>query len=430
MFAKKKIEKNESFRGTVTKQFRKNKLAVISFRFINFLFIIALLADILANEKPLVCSYKGRVYFPVFKSYAVDIGITDWQSDFQNISWKDCNYDWAVFPPIPYEPRNLDDNNIHSVSPFGEQNISSNRYRHWLGTDELGHDILSALVHGTRIALFVGIVSMSIASFIGILLGSLAGYFGDDKLQISRARLWLNIIFLLPAYFYAFLSRAYILSDAMGNSFGVFILQLFLSLFIFIFILFIGNILTPVFKKIKWLDAHISIHVDIIVSRIIEIMNSIPTLFLIISIVAIAKPSVFLVMAIIGLTTWTNIARFIRAELLRVRKLEYIEAAHAMGYSELRTLLRHAIPNAVSPVLIAVSFGIANAILIESTLSFLGIGVPADTLTWGSLLSAARQSPSAWWLGVFPGMAIFFTVTFYNLVGEGLTDAMDPRLRK
>ena len=135
-------------------------------------------------------------------------------------------------------------------------------------------------------------------------------------------------------------------------------------------------------------------------------------------------------MAIIGLTGWTGIARFIRAELLKVRNLEYIEAAHALGYSESRTLLKHAIPNSLSPVLISIAFGIASAILVESTLSFLGIGVPAETMTWGSMLSSARQSPSAWWLAIFPGFAIFITVTWYNLVGEGLTDALDPRLKK
>ena len=157
---------------------------------------------------------------------------------------------------------------------------------------------------------------------------------------------------------------------------------------------------------------------------------SIPTLFLIISVVAIVKPSLFIVMAVIGFTSWTGIARFIRAELLRVRSIEYIEAANALGFSEFRIIFRHAIPNALSPVLISVAFGIASAILIESTLSFLGVGVPVETLTWGSMLSSARQSPSAWWLAVFPGFAIFITVTIYNLVGEGLTDALDPRQKK
>lgn len=175
----------------------------------------------------------------------------------------------------------------------------------------------------------------------------------------------------------------------------------------------------------------INIPVDLLLSRFIEIMNSIPTLFLIISVSAIVtRPSIFVVMVIIGLTAWTGIARFTRAELLRIRNLEYIEAAKALGFTQFRILLKHAIPNALSPVLIALAFGIANSILVESVLSFLGIGVPAETITWGSLLSQAQQTPGAWWIAVFPGLAIFLTVTVYNLVGEGLTDALDPKLKK
>jgi len=114
---------------------------------------------------------------------------------------------------------------------------------------------------------------------------------------------------------------------------------------------------------------------------------------------------------------------------LRVRNLEYIEAAQAFGFSNFRIILRHAIPNALAPVLIAIAFGIASAILTESFLSFIGVGVPAEQVTWGSLLSLSRQYSSAWWLAIFPGMAIFFTVTIFNLLGEGLTDALDPRTK-
>jgi len=101
-----------------------------------------------------------------------------------------------------------------------------------------------------------------------------------------------------------------------------------------------------------------------------------------------------------------------------------------LGYSEFRIIVKHALPNALSPVLIAIAFGIASAILIESTLSFIGVGVPAETMTWGSMLAAARQASSAWWLATIPGFAIFMTVTLYNLLGEGLTDAMNPKLKR
>lgn len=422
----------QSFWSNVNKQFRKNRIAVFAFKFIVLLIFIALFADFIANEKPLVCKYKGSIYFPVIKSYSVDMGISNWQSSLggQNVEWATLDYDWSLFPPIPYLPRNIDQNNCHSVGPFNEQIVKSTRWRHWLGTDELGHDVLSGMIHGTRVALIVGVISMTIASFIGILLGALAGYFGDDRLKMSRGRAGLNLIFIVLGFFYAFGTRSYILKDTVAVSFGGFLWELLLSIFIFILIIAFANLLVVPLKFIPFLKKKISIPIDIIVSRLFEIMLSIPTLFLIISIVAIVKPSLFIVMGVIGLTSWTGIARFIRAELLRVRSLEYIEAANALGFSEARIIFRHAIPNALSPVLISIAFGIASAILIESTLSFLGVGVPAETLTWGSMLSSARQSPTAWWLAVFPGFAIFITVTIYNLVGEGLTDALDPRQKK
>lgn len=422
---------SDSFWKGVRKQFVKNKLAVYSFRFILALVFIALFADFIANEKPLIAKYKGEIIFPVFKEYIIVLGLSEWPEDFQNAEWRRIEFDWAVFPPVPYLPKNIDFANAQSVGPFDEQRIESLRWKHWLGTDELGHDVLAGMIHGTRIALLVGLVSMSIAAFIGILLGSIAGYFGDTKLQMSRIRVVLNLAILPFALFYAFGSRTYILQDALSNSFFNFVAQIFVSLIILAAILFVLNyLIIPRLKSIKVLSKRINIPVDILISRLIEVMVSIPTLFLIISIIAIAKPSIFIVMAVIGLTSWTGIARFIRAELLRVRSLEYIEAANALGYSEFRTIFRHAIPNALSPVLIAVAFGIASAILIESTLSFIGIGVPPETMTWGSLLSSARQSTAAWWLAIFPGFAIFLTVTVYNLVGEGLTDALDPRLKK
>jgi peptide/nickel transport system permease protein len=183
-------------------------------------------------------------------------------------------------------------------------------------------------------------------------------------------------------------------------------------------------------KKSPFLGKQVAVPFDLVIMRVIEVLNSIPTLFLILLIISIVrKPNLYVIMGIIGLTGWTGIARFIRAELLKVRNLEYIEAANSLGYSNSHILFKHAIPNALSPVLISIAFGIAGAILTESTLSFLGLG-PADTVTWGQLLSYARQIPQAWWLAIFPGFAIFITVTTFNLIGDGLTDAMDPRLKQ
>jgi peptide/nickel transport system permease protein len=168
--------------------------------------------------------------------------------------------------------------------------------------------------------------------------------------------------------------------------------------------------------------------VDLLISRFIEMMLGIPTFFLLITVAAVFPPSIYIVMVILGLTGWTGIARYARSEFLRCRSQEFVEAARSLGASDLRVMVRHILPNALAPVLIAMSFGVASAILAESGLSFLGIGVPADLVTWGSILAEARSNTFAWWLAVFPGAAIFVTVTAYNLVGDGLRDALDPRM--
>jgi peptide/nickel transport system permease protein len=168
--------------------------------------------------------------------------------------------------------------------------------------------------------------------------------------------------------------------------------------------------------------------VDLVISRIFEAMLAVPVTFLILIVAAVFPPSIYVVMVLLGLTGWVSIARFTRGEFLRVRSMEYVAAARVIGASDLRVMLRHILPNAIAPVLVAASFGIASAILTESALSFLGIGVPQHLVTWGSILSEARSNTFAWWLAVFPGAAIFITVTAYNLLGDGLRDALDPRL--
>ncbi len=425
-----KKEKNQSYWATVNRQFKKKKIAMVSFYITVFLAFVALTAPFLANEKPIVCKYNGTVYFPVVKQIGVDLGISKFPQELLGAKWSQLEYDFAIWPLVPYLPLNQDPNNTKSVSPFADQNVPSTRWTHWLGTDELGRDVLAGMIHGTRTAFMVGIVSMAIASLIGILLGSLAGFFGDENLRMSRARLWLNIIFFFFALFYAFAARSYTLSDSLSVGVSTFLGQLLLSLLIFGGIIALANAIAIPLKKIPALGKQVSFPVDILISRSMEILVCIPTFFLILLVLAtVKKPNIYIIMVIIGLTSWTGIARYIRAELLRIRSLEYVEAAKALSYSNWRTMAKHAIPNALSPVLIAIAFGVASAILIESSLSFLGLG-SGDMVTWGALLSSARQSPSAWWLAIAPGFAIFITVTVFNLIGEGLTDAMDPRLRK
>lgn len=169
--------------------------------------------------------------------------------------------------------------------------------------------------------------------------------------------------------------------------------------------------------------------VDLTIMRFVEIMMTFPLFFLIITIVAIYGSSIWYIMAAIGFTTWTGDAKLIRGEVLKVRNMEYITAANSIGLPNKQIILRHVIPNAIAPVLVSGAFAIAGAILLEAGLSFLGFGVAATTVTWGSLLNEARGSANAWWLAIFPGFMIFIAVVSYNLIGEGLRDALDPRLR-
>jgi peptide/nickel transport system permease protein len=420
-----------SYWDIVKRQFRKNRVAVWSLYFFIFLLLLALSADFLANEKPYYCVYNGQTYFPLFRSLAVDLGLAKWQPELAEADWVNMQYESAVFAPVTYSPTTIDIVNSPFKGPFADQEIKPGRRKHILGTDQIGRDVCAGMIHGTRIALEVGVLSMAISSLIGIFLGALSGYYGDERLQVSRARLILNVLFLFFAWFYAFQVRSYNMSDALADGFAPYVLQWLISIVIFLTIMVIPNLLAIGFKKVPVLGNKMSVPVDIIIMRTIEIINSIPILLLILSLVAVLKkPSIIWVMVIIGLTGWTGIAKYVRAELLRVRSLEYIEAAQSLGYSEWRIIFRHALPNSLTPVLITIAFGVASAILVESGLSFLGIGVQAELQTWGKLLSEAREDVSAWWLAVFPGLAIFVTVTIFNLIGEGLTDALDPRLKQ
>ncbi|HSG30285.1 MAG TPA: ABC transporter permease [Thermodesulfobacteriota bacterium] len=169
---------------------------------------------------------------------------------------------------------------------------------------------------------------------------------------------------------------------------------------------------------------------DFIISRLFEIMITFPVFFLILTILAFRDPSIYNIMIVIGATGWTGIARLIRGDFLKIRNYDYITAQKALGSGDIRIMFMHILPNALAPVLVAATFGIAGAILTESALSFLGFGVPPPTPSWGDVLSQSKKYVDfAWWLVIFPGLAIFLTVTSFNLVGEGFRNALDPKLR-
>lgn len=168
---------------------------------------------------------------------------------------------------------------------------------------------------------------------------------------------------------------------------------------------------------------------DRIIMRFIDIMLSIPTFFLILAVIAFVGPSIWNIMAVIGLTSWMGVARLVRAEFLSLKEREFVLAARAIGAGDLRIIFRHIMINSMAPVLVSAVLGVAGAVLVESALSFLSIGVQPPTPSWGNILTLGKDNIEiAWWLSVFPGLAILITVLGYNLLGEGIRDAIDPRL--
>ncbi|MFT6716277.1 MAG: peptide/nickel transport system permease protein [Saprospiraceae bacterium] len=439
---------NFSFGKYAWKQFKQKRTAYVSFYIIISLFVVAILSPFIANHQPLFVKYQEVSYFPafstLFNSAKIDtIHIDDGGFEvinFNDIDWRTKNKDFVIWAPVPYSPNFTDKYNRDYASPTDPQRYKNHegkiekipfRLRHFMGTDKLGRDVAAGIVHGSKVSLLVGIFSMLIAALIGIPLGAFAGYFGNHEIKVPRLQFWMSAFGLFIGFFVAFVSRSQIISSAFqeGMLLGTwrFTLSLLIVIVSFLGFSFIG-------KKValgKFLKKEVDVPIDAFVSRTIEILNSLPSLILIITIAAIINErSLVVLVLIIGLTSWTGIARFMRAEMLKIKELEYIQTAKVLGFSNRRIIFKHALPNGLAPVFTSIAFGIASAILIESGLSFLGIGVPDDIITWGNLLSLGREEFEASWLVIFPGLAIFVTVTAYNLIGEGLRDALDPKLKK
>ena len=216
---------------------------------------------------------------------------------------------------------------------------------HWLGTDQLGRDVLSRMIYGTRISLIIGFVAVGVAVLVGTAVGALSGFYGG---------------------------------------------------------------------RVDWL-----------LMRFVDTMLSIPSVFLLLAVISILGPNIYNIMAIIGLTSWMGVARLVRAEILSLKEREFILAARVLGASSLRIITRHLLPNAMAPVLVAATLGVGGAILTESALSFLGLGVQPPAPSWGNIINEGRIALGvAWWLTIYPGLAILVTVLAFNLLGEGIRDAI------
>ncbi len=326
-------------RGLVWRKYRGRRLQRVALWLVGSLAATAILADFFASHLPILLRLDGETY--LLPNVTEPPALRAWSNE--RLESEMAEGDWAIYPLVRYGPRTND-------FAAGLEHPAPPSDRHLLGTDAAGRDVLARMIHGTRIALSVGLVAVSLYVLIGILLGASAGYLGG---------MW-----------------------------------------------------------------------DSTVSRMVEVMLSFPPLFFILTIQGLLeRTSIFQLMVVIGLTQWPQVTRLVRAEVLRIRSLDYVVAARALGAGHARTISRHVLPNALGPVLVVASFGIAGAVLVEAALTFLGFGTDIDTPSWGQLLKEARESDYRWWLTLYPGLALFFTVTLFNIIGEGLRDAIDPRLQ-
>ena len=290
--------------------------------------------------------------------------------------------------------------------------------RYLFGTDNLGRDVFARMMQGAWVSLTVGFVAVGIAVLIGIALGGIAGYFGQTLVRVDQI---LTALFLLVGGGLT----------AVGARFwgGVLLLAGIASIMI---ALTWGRQWRrgagATWKKVLFTGF---LSIDTLIMRFVDIMLCFPSFFLILTVVALLPASIYNIMIVIGLTSWEGTARFVRAEFLSLREQDFVTAARALGVGNGRIIFRHMIPNAVAPVLVSATIGIATAILTEAGLSFLGLGVPPPDATWGNVLSDGKDYIfDAPWLTFIPGFAILLVVLSFNLFGEGLRDVLNPKLRK
>jgi peptide/nickel transport system permease protein len=283
-----------------------------------------------------------------------------------------------------------------------------------LGTDELGRDVFARMLQGAWVSLTVGFVAVGIAVLIGIILGGISGYYGRGPVRAGQV-----LIVLLALLVIANWSRLPANSLLLLGS---------ITVAIAVVLIFLRK---KESRGVLFLLNAPLLSVDMLITGLIDIMLCFPSFFLILTVVAPLPPSIYNIMIVIGLTSWMGAARFVRAEFLSLREQDFVTAARALGVSNWRIIFRHMVPNAIAPVLVSATIGIAGAILTEAGLSFLGFGVPPPHATWGNILSDGKNYLfDAPWLTVIPGVAILIVVLSFNLFGEGLRDILNPKLRE
>ncbi|TNE61983.1 MAG: ABC transporter permease [Bacteroidetes bacterium] len=403
----------------------RNKQIRPALYLLGVLVLLALTSDLLVNSRPLYCKIEGKDYYPglalLWKDPTLPLQDPVLDSINRHFLWRQFDYDKAVFAPVPFAAGELPmspDTTVRSARPGSFHPKPAGRFRHWLGTDTNGYDVAAGLIHGARIAVLTGAIAMGLAFFIGLLLGSIAGYWGDDRLRIRRGAGWFFLAGLPLAWFYAGAVPLYRAPATGYWSLAILSFTVVLSACIAI-----GSLVS---RFIPYFAKKVPVPADLVIMRLAEVFTSIPGLLAIIAFAAMLQEqtqTLWAMVALIGAFSWPGVALFIRAELLRVRSMDYITAARGMGLSEWRILFRHALPNALRPAYTILAFGVGSAILLEASLSFLGYGdYNLQGASWGSLLQNARSSPQLWWISLPPGLAICLTLLALHSIGEILSE--------
>ena len=354
---------------------------------------IALLAPFLSGKTPILCADTQGVSIPLLGIGSHREGITG-----------PCTNQWHLLPVLAYDARDIDRQSL-AVPPGSPGNVASWRYRHWLGTDGLGRDIAAGLIHGTAVAMIIGLLSVALAFMLGTTLGMWAAYSRYTKPKAS-------ILQLILAFTGVFLIWFYTLADwsMTDDSFGYGLIG-GLACFAWISVCFSAID--------RWTGRKtIPIPLDGLLVKCIEIRKSIPGLLLLLAFTGIlSTPSKWTLSLLIALLTFTEFARYSRAETLAAMEENYVKSLHMLGLPMSVILRKHILPNSLPTLTGVAVFSIAGAILLESSLSFLGIGLPVEQVSWGKMLAEGRDLRH-WWLVVFPGFLLFLLITGFHKSAE------------
>lgn len=296
------------------------------------------------------------------------------------------------------------DLDLHLANANLPPSISSGQL---FGTDYLGRDVFALILNGAKYSMSISLFSATLGTLFGVVLGTVGGFFGDNKLKVNRSALLVSIL-LLPLVIH-YLN----LSTQLGNPDG-----LIFSFFVIASSILIGYLLANLLAIFPILNKSLAIPIDFLNMKFIEILFAIPTYFVLLAMSGIFDPSIYSLVIIIGITSWPRTALLVRTEMLNIREMDFVHSLKLGGIPWYQTLVKHAIPNAISPVIVNFVFFASGLLVVESTLSFIGIGLPGDIVSWGKILAGFKHNSANWWTALFPGLIIFFTILSFHRVGR------------